>query len=97
MSKVERARHRKIDTKQKKSRKLIEKDNETTTKKRHLNTQQAKSTQRQKEKPTAQNERTSAEERNKLTISHQLGNLLVLRARDFDIVDCHHDSEELCF
>jgi len=32
-----------------------------------------------------------------LTFAHHLGNLLVLSSRDFDIVDCHHDGEELVF
>lgn len=31
----------------------------------------------------------------KLTFSHQLSNLLILRTRKLDIVDRHHNSEEL--
>jgi hypothetical protein len=55
-----------------------------------------KQNQRKAETNSQQHKRrTSAEERNKLTISHQLGNLLVLSAGNLDIVDCHHDGEEL--
>jgi hypothetical protein len=39
--------------------------------------------------------RKSSREKERLTISHQLSDLLVLSAGDLDIVDCHHDSEEL--
>jgi hypothetical protein len=52
---------------------------------------------KEKQKQRHKTRKSKEQGRHKLTITHQLGNSLILSARDFDIVDCHDDSEELCF
>jgi hypothetical protein len=95
-SKTQKQKRQKGD-RNRKTKQPIEEPN----KKRHLNTRTKQPTRkltqrRNKKNSTAHNvSKKSSRERKQLTISHQLSDLLVLSAGDLDIVDCHHDSEEL--